>query len=773
MTLRVKILTLIFILLGLVARAQNAPVTTAGVITNATTTPGGVIVPVTVTNFVSIGYFTLTLQYLISKATYVSASPNPAFPGMTVTHSINGATGKLVIYWPQTAGGVTLPDQSHLLDLTFTYLASTTVLLWGYTAGMVCEYKKYSNGNYLLLNDSPETSFYIDGAISNRGAPITYAPTIAGAVSGNTIEVPVTVTAFNTIGSVYLNLDYDSTVLVYQSLTPNPVFGGSFSYGVSAGTGVYKRITAGWYGGNITLADGSTIYTIRFTYNNNAGKGNYSTLKWYDDGPSCEYADAAGIGLIDIPYDGYYKNGLVYSQYAARTWLPVITDVTPNSGLTIPVKTKDFSNISSFILSFEYDTAALTYNGFTPHTILASGMTVTNNAPAGKKRKLVIAWTGSGPQTLPDSASVVILDFTYKISATTLAWVTGDATSCRFNDAVGNAYCDLPKSSFYQDGLIASQVAPLTAAWYASPAAGQQVTVPVLVYRYMGIGYWDLMLDYDPGVLTYQGATLVPAIGGTFSAATQGAGRIAMNWNGTAATLADSATLINLTFTYNGGESILAWHDDGNSCKYAASTTDSALYDIPTSLYYINGYVGPNPLIANFTGNNLLPAVNETVTFTDLSSGNPTSWQWSISPSTFQFVSGTSASSQNPQIKFTTNGVYTVTLKVYKGIFTGIKVRPGYIHAGMPGLWTGAISSDWTAGSNWHNYLVPGSAINVQIPSSAPNWPHVAGDLTIGANCNSITLTGPAELYVGGVLNINPGKILDIKANAAVYANGH
>ncbi len=386
----------------------------------------------------------------------------------------------------------------------------------------------------------------------------------------------------------------------------------------------------------------------------------------------------------------------------------MITDVTPYSSLTIPVKTRDFAGISSFALSFEYDTAALTYNGFTPYTTLASGMTVTNNAPVGSKRKLAIAWTGAGPQTLPDSTPVAILDFTYKSGTTTLAWVTGDATSCRFNDAIGNAYCDLPKSAFYQDGLIASQVAPLTAAWYASPTAGQQVTVPVKVYNFNSIGLFALTLDYDPGVLTYQSASLVPSIGGTYSSSTAGAGRILMNWTGTATSLADSAILINLTFTYNGGESVLAWKDDGNSCRYAASTIDSALYDIPRSLYYINGYVGPNPLIANFTGNNLLPAVNETVTFTDISTGNPTSRLWSISPSTFQFVNGTSATSQNPQVKFTTNGAYTITLKVFKGTLAGIKVRPEYIHAGTPGLWTGITSTDWSVPSNWHNYMVPG-----------------------------------------------------------------
>ena len=772
MTTRVKILTLIFFLTGLIASAQNAPVTTAGLITNAVPA-GTVVIPITVTNFVSIGSFTLTLRYLITKATYISATLNPAFPGMTINHSISGSVGKLVINWPQTPGGVTLPDEAHLLDLTFTYLTGTTTLAWGYSSGLVCEYKKYSNGNYILLNDSPETSYYINGGISSRGAPVTYAPVIPGAVSGSTIDVPVTVTGFNTIGSMYLQLDFDSTVLVYQSLTPNPAFVGSFSYGVSPGTGVYKRITVGWYGGNLNLADGSTIYTVRFTYYNTAGKSNYSTLEWYDNGPSCEYADATGNGLIDFPYADFYKTGLVYSQYAAKAWLPVITDATPFSSLNIPVKTRDFSSISSFNLTFEYDTTALTYSSFTPYTTLASGMTVTNNGPVGSKRKLEITWTGAGPQTLPDSTSVAILNFSYNSGATTLAWLTGDATSCRFNDAIGNAYCDLPKSSFYQDGLIASQVAPITAAWYASPAMGQQVTVPVKVYDFDNIGLFALTLDYDPGVLTYQSASLVPSIGGSYSSSTAGAGRILMNWSGTATSLADSATLINLTFTYNGGETVLAWKDDGNSCKYAASVTDSALYDIPGTLYYINGYVGPNPLIANFTGTNLLPAVNETVTFTDVSTGNPTSWQWSINPSTFQFVNGTSATSQNPQVKFTANGAYFISLKIYREAFVGIKVRPDYIHAGTPGLWTGITSTGWAVVSNWHNYMVPDGITSVLIPSSAPNWPLVSGDLTVGGtHCDNLTMNGASQLTVEGDIAISSGSALTINANGMLILGG-
>ncbi|MCX6270735.1 MAG: M6 family metalloprotease domain-containing protein [Bacteroidetes bacterium] len=67
-------------------------------------------------------------------------------------------------------------------------------------------------------------------------------------------------------------------------------------------------------------------------------------------------------------------------------------------------------------------------------------------------------------------------------------------------------------------------------------------------------------------------------------------------------------------------------------------------------------------MTANFSANVTTMCPNETVTFTDASSPLPTSWTWSFSPNTVTYVSGTTASSQNPQVKFNAAGDYSVTL---------------------------------------------------------------------------------------------------------------
>jgi gliding motility-associated-like protein len=65
---------------------------------------------------------------------------------------------------------------------------------------------------------------------------------------------------------------------------------------------------------------------------------------------------------------------------------------------------------------------------------------------------------------------------------------------------------------------------------------------------------------------------------------------------------------------------------------------------------------GQNP-VANFTANVTSGCSPLTVSFTDLSTGNPTTWNW-------EFSNGTLSSVQNPAVAFSTPGTYSVKLVV-------------------------------------------------------------------------------------------------------------
>ncbi len=79
-------------------------------------------------------------------------------------------------------------------------------------------------------------------------------------------------------------------------------------------------------------------------------------------------------------------------------------------------------------------------------------------------------------------------------------------------------------------------------------------------------------------------------------------------------------------------------------------------------LFTSDGFTVPNFPTAGFVASPELACVNQTVSLIDTSEGNPTTWNWSISPNTYSFVNGTSASSQNPQVQFTATGSYDITL---------------------------------------------------------------------------------------------------------------
>jgi len=88
----------------------------------------------------------------------------------------------------------------------------------------------------------------------------------------------------------------------------------------------------------------------------------------------------------------------------------------------------------------------------------------------------------------------------------------------------------------------------------------------------------------------------------------------------------------------------------------------------------------------NFDADDTWPVVNQTVFLTDLSDNSPFYWQWNISPSTFTFVNGTSATSQHPQVQFSATGNYTVTLYAVNSAGYGYKLWNNYIHVGFVGV---------------------------------------------------------------------------------------
>lgn len=117
-------------------------------------------------------------------------------------------------------------------------------------------------------------------------------------------------------------------------------------------------------------------------------------------------------------------------------------------------------------------------------------------------------------------------------------------------------------------------------------------------------------------------------------------------------------------------EQLAPWLDPGN-----------------TGVSIMNGSYDPcsTPAVpvADFTANQTTVLEGDVVQFTDLTSGVPTSWSWTITPGTagveWQYVNTTSSTSQNPEVQFNTAGTYTVELTATNGQGSDTETKIDYI----------------------------------------------------------------------------------------------
>lgn len=94
---------------------------------------------------------------------------------------------------------------------------------------------------------------------------------------------------------------------------------------------------------------------------------------------------------------------------------------------------------------------------------------------------------------------------------------------------------------------------------------------------------------------------------------------------------------------------------------------------------YIQVVANPTPYIFTIISDSL-PCIAENITLWDSSLYNPTSWEWTIEPSTYQFVNGTTSSSQNPQVEFLRQGYYDITLSATNQNGAGSRIFENAVH---------------------------------------------------------------------------------------------
>jgi len=164
------------------------------------------------------------------------------------------------------------------------------------------------------------TILFITFQLVNSFSFAQYAPhTTANPVKvcpAGTANIPITVTAFDAIGSFTLRLEYNPEVITFISLQNiNPLLTDIMANDVPIST-VLHKIMIVWSDINgVSLPDGSKLFDIVFNYSSGTSEIIFNNTA--NGGIECEYSDIAANPLIDIPTSTYYINGNVESNQVA------------------------------------------------------------------------------------------------------------------------------------------------------------------------------------------------------------------------------------------------------------------------------------------------------------------------------------------------------------------------------------------------------------------------------------------------------------------------
>jgi PKD repeat protein len=120
-------------------------------------------------------------------------------------------------------------------------------------------------------------------------------------------------------------------------------------------------------------------------------------------------------------------------------------------------------------------------------------------------------------------------------------------------------------------------------------------------------------------------------------------------------------------------------HDYTSDGDYTVSltATNSAGSDTETKTDYISVSSAPQPPVADFSGSPTSGDAPLTVSFTDLSTNSPTSWDWT-------FGDGGSSTAQHPSHDYTGAGDYTVGLTAANAGGSDTETKTGYISVSEP-----------------------------------------------------------------------------------------
>lgn len=174
-------------------------------------------------------------------------------------------------------------------------------------------------------------------------------------------------------------------------------------------------------------------------------------------------------------------------------------------------------------------------------------------------------------------------------------------------------------------------------------------------------------------------------------------------------------------WTFNGGNPATSnlQHPTGilyqNAGVYDVTLTTTNQYGSNTKVFENLITVSTSALPeVHFMAADTMVCTGGTVNFLDQSEVCPTGWLWEISSEGFEFVNGTTATSQNPEVVFNGSGLFSVTLTTTNANGSNSLTKENYIFAG-------GINAESFVGS-FESVTLESAGWTVENPDNAITW---------------------------------------------------
>lgn len=341
-----------------------------------TSCPGEIIVPITVTDFIGVGAFSMALAFDASILTYTGYQ-NFNTVLTDGFYTVNESGGKAYVTWFNTTAA-TIPNGAVLTELKFNGIPGYGNFTWDTETTGNCEYSGITGG---IISSS-----WVDGSININQSPIfTTHPVNKTINSGSNTTFTVSAT------------------------------GGGLNYQWQVSTNNGSNWT------NLTnSAPYSGVNSPTLYVNPVSALMNGNLYRCYVTGvcPPYPYSNSAMLTVI---------------QAAITTTIASISNSCTGS-LELPIEVSNCLNVGGISLALQFNQANLSFEGFhSIHNELFYGMLAINQTGG----KVLLSWASTNPADIGTGILVILRFRANPGTSSTLVWDTQTPGNCEYSDVNG------------------------------------------------------------------------------------------------------------------------------------------------------------------------------------------------------------------------------------------------------------------------------------------------------------------------------------------------